>query len=246
MAVKYADGKAFFIHCYEITDIQSGKVVEIHIPSCSMTLINNFVKDLQHKYNISNMRDIIHRDTGTRRKSQFCLGKIGEVAVARVIGGWVDFSIWDRGFTFDPDIEMPTHHYFTNMNIHVKTCNAKYVDKKHLTVSHNASWTLDKGDPIRRHPTENDIIFLMFANQSRAFLLGFLYANQILHLWKPCVDSRMNHKMAIYYNDIKKYIIHSISVLPSTQLLPDDVSTHETKRLSSEELDRISGDGINI
>ena len=200
------ESRAFFIHCLDVIHSPPNTVVEVFIPPCSILIIKKFVRDLEQKYTSDNLRDYMHNDTGRRRRSQFIIGKIGEVAAARLIGGWIDFRIWSRGLTFDPDITSPTHHLFKDKRVHVKTCNAKYIDKKRLSVSSRASWTLDRGDPIWRTPTDQDVIFLMFATLTQSFMLGFLYARDILDKWRDCFDTRLAHKIAIYYPDIKDKI----------------------------------------
>lgn len=150
-----------------------------------------------------NSRDRMRGDVGSARFTQGVIGKLGEVAVASLTGGTVDFSVWSTGSRgldqFEPDIPNPTVQPFGGKRIHVKTCNAKY--------ARSPSWTVDVSDPIRTTPTAEDVLVLALANESpNVDIVGWLPATDALPHWKECYSPHMAHKRAIYMGDVRPLI----------------------------------------
>jgi hypothetical protein len=166
--------------------------------------VEEFCTQIAAKQAGRNSRDAMRGDTGAARITQGVIGKLGEVAVAKLIGGDVDFRVWQTGSRgldqFEPDISNPTHKLFAGKHVHVKTCNAKY--------TRSPSWTIDVADPVRTHPTLEDILVFALAGESSLTvdIVGWTPASNIVSLWKPCISSSMSHKRAVYTPDISGHL----------------------------------------
>lgn len=135
------------------------------------------------------------------RFNQNLIGKLGELGAAKLIGGKIDMRIWETGSRgadqFEGDV-VGARGLYRDYNIHVKTC--------HLRLRNMASWTVDANDPLMKG-YENDIIILMMADEEgRVKGVGRVMARDVASLWKRCVSNHMQHKRAIYAEDIANYI----------------------------------------
>lgn len=191
---------------------------QIEISKKEKDIVQEFCEKLYKLQQKDGSRDVIRNDTGSHRLIQGLIGKFGEVGASKVIGGNINFTIWEKnsrkGDFFDPDI-IETHENkiklldLKNKRLHVKTCGTQHAIKlqKRIIPTLKSSWTIDISDPIYRNPTMDDIIILMFSSpKADVFYVGYVYAYEVQNLWKPCLNPILTHKKAIYYEDIKKFI----------------------------------------
>jgi len=179
--------------------------MEVQLSKEELAQVIDFAQKIRQKQSKPGSRDHVNDDMTDKRLENEIVGKVGEYAVAKLIGGTIDLRIWESGTRgisqFEPDISDATRPDFVGQAIHVKTCNWKYLNAP------QRSWTVDKNDPIIQKPKPTDIIFLAFASANgRSLIHGHVLATRALPYWKPCVSTFMAHKRAIYYNDIKALI----------------------------------------
>ena len=171
---------------------------EVSLTTEEFNSVYNFCNEIMVKQSKRGSRDDMNKDKGTKRFENNLIGKIGEFAVSKVIGGSIDLSVWKTGTRgieqFEPDIVGHKLDY----DVHVKTTHIKY--SKDLT---RASWTADKKDPIVDRSDKKQIIVFAFAGlDNKAIVLGYAFSNELQSYWKECVSSHMKHKVALYYKDI--------------------------------------------
>ena len=179
--------------------------MEVQLSKEELDQVIEFARKIRQKQSKPGSRDHMNEDLTDRRLENEIIGKVGEYAVAKLVGGTIDLRIWEsgtRGYSqFEPDISDATHTDFVGKSIHVKTCHLKYIR------SSQRSWTVDQNDPIIQKPKPTDIIFLAFASATGQSLIhGHVLASHVQPYWKACVSTFMAHKRAIYYNDIKALI----------------------------------------
>lgn len=165
--------------------------------------VEAFCSQIAAKQASRNSRDRIRGDTGPARLTQGIIGKLGEVAVANIAGGTVDFRVWETGTRgldqFEPDILDPTQPPFVGNRVHVKTCNAKY--------ARSPSWTIDVADPVRTRPDPADVLVFALAGETLSVdIEGWIPASELVTLWKPCISASMSHKRAVYTADIARLL----------------------------------------
>lgn len=185
-----------------------------------LTMITDFCETMKTKQLKSGSRDNIRKDNNTERRfMNNVVGKIGEYSATKITGGKVDFSIWETGSRgkdqFEPDIfeteDCQLNEPFQNKNIHVKTCagSHQYLVKNlkgEIEPTLDASWTIDKKDPVYNDPLDNDILVLMFSylnGEAKSYYLGYVYATDIKDMWKNCRASFIQHKKALYWKDLE-------------------------------------------
>ena len=179
--------------------------MEVQLSKEELDQVIEFARKIRQKQSKPGSRDHMNEDLTDKRLENEIIGKVGEYAVAKLVGGTIDLRIWEsgtRGYSqFEPDISDATHTDFVGKSIHVKTCHLKYIR------SSQRSWTVDQNDPIIQKPKPTDIIFLAFASATGQSLIhGHVLASQVQPYWKSCVSTFMAHKRAIYFNDIKALI----------------------------------------
>lgn len=191
----------------------------VSLDSAEYAEILEFCKKIQEKQNKVGSRDFHNNDTGSNRLYNGMVGKVGECAATKLVGGIIDLNVWDTGTRgidqFEADIigtdDKPLLAPFDGMNIHVKTCALKHakmdVDGE-IVPEQSASWTIDIKDPLMKNPSDKDILVLMFAEEfkGKAFALGWVKAKDVVTWWRRCLSAHMGHKRAIYYPDIKQLI----------------------------------------
>ncbi len=191
---------------------------QIDISNKDKELVQKYCEKLYNYQLKEGSRDNIRNDTGTHRLIQGLIGKYGEVGACKIIGGTINYTVWDKttriGELFDPDIIESKENKikinnFKNKNLHVKTCGLQHAIKlqKKIMPKLNASWTVDIADPVYKNPSLDDIIILMFSSpKAEVYYVGYIYAYEIRDLWKPCQNIVLQHKRAIYYQDIIRFI----------------------------------------
>ena len=150
-------------------------------------------------------RDHRNNDRGTHRRTRAYIGKLAEYAVCAVIGGRTDDAIYATGSQetrkFDVDIfgnpQSPLRGLFAHTRNYVKACAWD------LRGGRYTSWTIDKHDPRRLAPTEDDVLHLVRVDEAGGFAVctGWLLAAQVQPLWKASV--MLDHKDAIYLEDLE-------------------------------------------
>lgn len=191
---------------------------QIDISNKEKELVKNYCEQIYNIQLREGSRDNIRNDFGPHRLTQGLIGKYGEVGACKIIGGEINYFVWDKtirtGELFDADIfesedKKIKIKNFKNKILHVKTCGLQNAIKiqKRIMPKLNASWTVDIDDPIFKNPSLDDIIILMFSSPyAEVYNAGYIYAYDVKHLWKPCQNIVLQHKRAIYYQDIIKYI----------------------------------------
>jgi hypothetical protein len=188
-------------------------MIQVVLNDNDFAVINGFCQAIQQKQNKYGSRDFHNNDTGIRRFGNNFIGKIGEYAATKIVGGEIDLNVWNTGSRgieqFEADIinteEHPIVPKFVNNKLHVKTCNDKHIIN--MRPGFKASWTADRNDPLVTKPQKDDIVIFMFAGSSgKTYALGWAYATQIQRLWKNCVSEHMKHKVAVYFTDVRPFI----------------------------------------
>lgn len=177
----------------------------VSLTDAEMRKVYDFVGKMRDKQEKRGSRDFLNNDTGGLRLGDNIIGKVGEFSATKVVGGDVDWRIWETGSRgadqFEPDI---TGHLYGNKKFHVKTCHSKHPLSR-------TSWTIDRKDPIIETPGSEDWFMLMVANdEGQSAFIGFVKADSAKPYWKNCISSHMAHKRAIYYDDIKGLIKEEI------------------------------------
>lgn len=185
----------------------------ISINSSELATVTGFCEAIQRKQSKPGSRDEHNNDKGQRRFGNNFIGKIGEYAATKIVGGVIDMRVWNTGSRgadqFEADIMEsevnPIITPFKGYKLHVKTCNSKHIFKGQP--GNTASWTADRHDPLVVSPKRDDIIIFMFADNSGiCHAVGWVYAQEVQRYWKACVSEHMKHKVAMYFKDMKHLI----------------------------------------
>lgn len=182
------------------------RCTQVSLSDPEVDSVKQFVERMLHKQNQLGSRDFVRNDLSMKRIGHNFVGKLGEVAAAKLLGGHVDFRVWTTGTRgidqFEPDITsgMRSNRY------HVKCCHTNHTVHKRSGVvpGPKASWTADAKDPLTSKPFPHDILVFMFASEDtphQVLALGWVYAKEVTHLWRPCRSDHMRHKCALYYTD---------------------------------------------
>lgn len=141
-------------------------------------------------------RDSRNKDTGEHRIIREMLGKTGEYAAWKATGlGSVDFQIYPDGTVFENCSGDLGPHW------HVKTANTQYRGTRY------DGWLVGKGEKIVDTPTIRDILILCYADDTgEVDVIGWVRATEVKSFYRRPVSPKLNHKTALYYDDIKHLI----------------------------------------
>lgn len=151
-------------------------------------------------------RDKKNNDEGEHRIKREMVGKIGELAACVATGiGQVDFAIYDsKELLKNCDYDLAD-------GIHVKTCEASAKGTKF------DGWLISVWEKWLNDPTSLDAMIFCYADdKGQVDVIGWLYVSEIRQLIRPPVSRKLSHKVAVYAEDIIKYI-RNIELLKSAK-----------------------------
>lgn len=160
-----------------------------------LRLLIEFCKQVHEK---RKDRDNNNNDSGPHRLDRELVGKIGELCYAYKLDlmHLCDMTIYERGqVKLGGDL---------GKHIHVKTCHIKYKGTDF------DSWLVDINDAIYLKPSEEDLIYLAYANEEGyCEMIGHVKATDVYNRWEK--SKKLAHKRAIYLDDIKD-LIHEFNL----------------------------------
>lgn len=125
------------------------------------------------------------------RAKQVAVGKLGEMAVADYLDGYIDLGVYG-GYGTEPDVELDGFG-----GVHVKTCDWSY-----------KSWLVDL-QTLAERPSDEWMIFVA-EEQGTYTLCALLQLEDVVPLLRETLKDldngkRRNPKMALYWDDVPEH-----------------------------------------